>query len=381
MPSTTSAFNETIKKATRLTAAARAKLAVELRNRYAAGESIRALAAATGRSYGFVHRILTESGVSLRGRGGATRGKSKSPVGGRVTPGTRAGNEQLQPQIRVLGVDDPYKVFISYNGPDRESAEALAHGLQSRSIEVFLDQWGIRPGDQVAEKLRAAIEVAGTYLVLFGDSPEGSWVAAEREAVVAQAITNRRTIIPVRVGKSAIPPEFKSRQYITLERDPFGIDRAVEAVVNAAVRASAPQRSIPESPKNALQAGIGKLGDDRASSAAEAELIAAEARASGDASQEALALYSLGRIAQERGDYDRATDLYYQALATFQEIGDRRATAAALHQLGIIAQERGDYDRAGELLQQAMGIREDFGDRLGVASTAAAFRVVTCGGA
>ena len=30
---------------------------------------------ATGRSYGFIHRILTESGVNLRGRGGATRGK------------------------------------------------------------------------------------------------------------------------------------------------------------------------------------------------------------------------------------------------------------------------------------------------------------------
>ncbi len=27
------------------------------------------------RSYGFVHRVLSESGVTLRGRGGATRGK------------------------------------------------------------------------------------------------------------------------------------------------------------------------------------------------------------------------------------------------------------------------------------------------------------------
>ena len=35
----------------------------------------RALAEETGRSYGFVHRMLSESGVTLRGRGGATRGK------------------------------------------------------------------------------------------------------------------------------------------------------------------------------------------------------------------------------------------------------------------------------------------------------------------
>jgi hypothetical protein len=69
---------ETLKKGTRVTGADRAKLAADLRKRYDSGESIRALAATTGRSYGFVHRILTENGVSLRGRGGATRGRAKA---------------------------------------------------------------------------------------------------------------------------------------------------------------------------------------------------------------------------------------------------------------------------------------------------------------
>jgi hypothetical protein len=68
---------ETLKKGTRVTGADREKLASDLKKRYNAGESIRALAASTGRSYGFIHRILSESGVTLRGRGGATRGKSK----------------------------------------------------------------------------------------------------------------------------------------------------------------------------------------------------------------------------------------------------------------------------------------------------------------
>ena len=67
----------TLKKGARVTGTDRNKLASELKKRYAGGESIRALAAETGRSYGFIHRILTESGASLRGRGGATRGKKK----------------------------------------------------------------------------------------------------------------------------------------------------------------------------------------------------------------------------------------------------------------------------------------------------------------
>jgi Helix-turn-helix domain len=69
---------ETLKKGTRVTGADRTKLSADLKKRYTAGESIRSLAASTGRSYRFIHRILSESGVALRGRGGATRGKAKA---------------------------------------------------------------------------------------------------------------------------------------------------------------------------------------------------------------------------------------------------------------------------------------------------------------
>ncbi|GAA2478365.1 hypothetical protein GCM10010406_13140 [Streptomyces thermolineatus] len=69
---------ETLKKGSRVTGAAREKLAADLKKKYDSGASIRALAEETGRSYGFVHRMLSESGVALRGRGGATRGKARA---------------------------------------------------------------------------------------------------------------------------------------------------------------------------------------------------------------------------------------------------------------------------------------------------------------
>jgi hypothetical protein len=47
----------TLKKGTRVTGVDRSKLATFLGKRYDSGESIRSLAASTGRSYGFVHRI------------------------------------------------------------------------------------------------------------------------------------------------------------------------------------------------------------------------------------------------------------------------------------------------------------------------------------
>lgn len=65
-----------LKKGTRVTGDDRTSLSAELKKRYEGGESIRALAQLQNRSYGFVHRILSEAGVQLRGRGGATRKKA-----------------------------------------------------------------------------------------------------------------------------------------------------------------------------------------------------------------------------------------------------------------------------------------------------------------
>ncbi|MGW6405095.1 helix-turn-helix domain-containing protein [Streptomyces sp. NPDC055134] len=65
-------------KGKRITGAARDKLAAELKTAYESGASIRSIADSTGRSYGFVHRILTEAGVTLRQRGGATSSKPSS---------------------------------------------------------------------------------------------------------------------------------------------------------------------------------------------------------------------------------------------------------------------------------------------------------------
>lgn len=65
-----------LKKGSRVTGDERGKLANDLKEKYESGQSIRLLAESSGRSYGFVHRILSESGVTLRGRGGATRKKT-----------------------------------------------------------------------------------------------------------------------------------------------------------------------------------------------------------------------------------------------------------------------------------------------------------------
>lgn len=64
-----------LQKGRRIVGDARNALTSELAKRYERGESIRQLAESTGRSYGFIHRLLRDSGAKMRGRGGATRGR------------------------------------------------------------------------------------------------------------------------------------------------------------------------------------------------------------------------------------------------------------------------------------------------------------------
>ena len=64
-----------LQKGRRIVGDARSALTSELAKRYERGESIRQLAESTGRSYGFIHRLLRDSGAKMRGRGGATRGR------------------------------------------------------------------------------------------------------------------------------------------------------------------------------------------------------------------------------------------------------------------------------------------------------------------
>ena len=69
-----------LNKRVQLTSTRRSKLARDITARYAAGASIRDLADYYGRSYGFVHRIVFDSGTPLHNRGASYRlaGRSRA---------------------------------------------------------------------------------------------------------------------------------------------------------------------------------------------------------------------------------------------------------------------------------------------------------------
>lgn len=66
----------------RVTGEARTIMAGEVIRAYAEGKPIRQIAQEQGRSYGAVHRMLSDAGVELRKRGGSNGSRSRK----RATP-------------------------------------------------------------------------------------------------------------------------------------------------------------------------------------------------------------------------------------------------------------------------------------------------------
>lgn len=160
------------RKRMRITGTAREKLAADLKKKYEKGASIRALAESERISYGFVHRILTESGVQLRERSGAARLKVASGSGS-----SAAG---------------PSELVSSPTGP---TSLPQLHDVADWPVSIYLRDGSEREGRRVRQAIRLALGDIGFELVTDSDPICGSfWQRARawsKEPQTKKALADR----------------------------------------------------------------------------------------------------------------------------------------------------------------------------------------------
>jgi tetratricopeptide (TPR) repeat protein len=96
------------------------------------------------------------------------------------------------------------------------------------------------------------------------------------------------------------------------------------------------------------------------------ESAVALARERADTLQIARTLGNLAALWRRRGDYERATALYNEALVLFQATGDKHNIANALDNLGLVASWQGEYGRAAALHEESLTIARELGTRHGM---------------
>src|SRR5439155_8999354 len=114
---------------------------------------------------------------------------------------------------RAVDVTFDYDLFVSYQSADRGFALELAGAVekesyQGRQLKVFIDQWDIRPGEDIVGRIELALGSSRFVgLVLSPDYLRADWPTAEKNAAIFTDPSGRLGfVIPLMFRKCTLPP-------------------------------------------------------------------------------------------------------------------------------------------------------------------------------
>jgi len=124
-------------------------------------------------------------------------------------------------------------VFISYSSKDKDFAERLATDLRASGAEVWFDQWEIKVGDSITQKINDGIH-DNDYLavVLSPDSVASPWVRKELNVAMMREL-NRRSVfvLPILYLDCEIPELIADKRYADFRKSyEFGFSEVLEVL-------------------------------------------------------------------------------------------------------------------------------------------------------
>ncbi len=124
-------------------------------------------------------------------------------------------------------------IFVCYASEDKPIARQLASFVTSRGANVWLDQWEIRVGDSIVEKINSGLGAATHLAVLFSaHSITKPWVTREMSSALMRQLADRSIqILPIRLDDSPLPPIITDIRYADCRKDlHVGFNELIAAV-------------------------------------------------------------------------------------------------------------------------------------------------------
>ncbi|HYK03200.1 MAG TPA: toll/interleukin-1 receptor domain-containing protein [Thermoanaerobaculia bacterium] len=105
--------------------------------------------------------------------------------------------------------------FVCHASDDKETARELATLMRSMGADVWLDEWEIRVGDSIVEKIGEALgKVTHLIVLLSKHSVTRPWVKKEFSAALMRQLSdNSVRVLPVRLDDCEIPPILADIRY------------------------------------------------------------------------------------------------------------------------------------------------------------------------
>jgi hypothetical protein len=141
-------------------------------------------------------------------------------------------------------------VFLSHNHRDKSIAVQLAAQLRLVGADVWLDDWEIRPGDSIPDKVSAALDVVDTVIVLWSENAARSrWVEAELATALDRRLADGGLrVIPVVLDDTPLPALLRPLKRLAVNDDAGVIDvaRAIAGIDSDTAFLQAVQSTIDE---------------------------------------------------------------------------------------------------------------------------------------
>lgn len=125
--------------------------------------------------------------------------------------------DRLKPKITFATVHGvrKLKIFLSHASEDKQFVKRLADDLFDRGLLVWYDEWEIKGGQSITERIKTGIEESAFMaVVLSKNSVDKGWVKKEIEQGLFKEIDSKKMyILPILLDECSIPKEFKDRRY------------------------------------------------------------------------------------------------------------------------------------------------------------------------
>lgn len=102
---------------------------------------------------------------------------------------------------------DRPSVFLSHSSKDKPFVSRLATDLKSRGVPVWFDQWELKVGDSLIEKIETGISQSGWLAVILSrNSASSDWVQKELRAAQVRELRNSDVfVLPIVIDDCEIP--------------------------------------------------------------------------------------------------------------------------------------------------------------------------------
>ena len=98
-----------------------------------------------------------------------------------------------------------YRIFISYSTSDLELVNELVKHLQDPSVEVFVAEYSINPGEKLNDSIIRAIKSCDHFVLLWSKNARSSEYVSQE---IALALNNDKNILPIVLDKGSQLPGF-----------------------------------------------------------------------------------------------------------------------------------------------------------------------------